>query len=87
MSWTIGSAIISFILSVIAIVANFVDMGAFGDFMVNYSYIFHYVTALGMVTLLLFVDFNTISPGANDNLTVLMRQFALCVCMIGRNRF
>ena len=69
MSWTIGSAIISFILSVIAIVANFVDMGAFGDFMVNYSYIFHYVTALGMVTLLLFVDFNTISPGANDNLT------------------
>ena len=69
MSWTIGGAIVSFILSVIAIVANFVDMGTFGDFMINYSYIFHFVTALGMVTLFMFVDFNTISPGANDNLT------------------
>lgn len=44
-------------------------MGTFGDFMINYSYIFHFVTALGMVTLFMFVDFNTISPGANDNLT------------------
>ena len=69
MSWTIGGAIISFVLSVIAIVANFVDMGAFGEFMTNYSYIFHYVTALGMVTLFVFVDFKTIAPGANDNLT------------------
>lgn len=69
MSWTIGGAIISFVLSVIAIVANFVDMGAFGEFMVTYSYIFHYVTALGMVTLFVFVDFKTIAPGANDNLT------------------
>ena len=57
MSWTIGGAIVSFILSVIAIVANFVDMGTFGDFMINYSYIFHFVTALGMVTLFMFVDF------------------------------
>lgn len=69
MGWAIGSAVISLILSVIAIVANFVDMGSFGDFMVNYSYIFHYVTALGMIPLFLYVDFKTISPGANDNLT------------------
>lgn len=69
MGWTIGGAIISFILAVIAIVANFVDMGAFGDFITNYSYYFHFITALGMVTLFFFVDFKTISPGANDNLT------------------
>lgn len=69
MGATIGGAIISFILSAICIVANFVDMGAFGDFMLTYSYFFHFFTALAMVTLFLFVDFKTISPGANDNLT------------------
>lgn len=69
MGWTIGGAIISFIIAVITIIANFVDMGAFGDFMLNYSYYFHCLTALGMVTLFFFIDFKTISPGANDNLT------------------
>ncbi len=66
---TIGTAFISFIIAIIAIIANFVDMGAFGDFMINYSYYFHCVTALAMIPLLFFVDFKTISPGANDNLT------------------
>jgi hypothetical protein len=69
MGWTIGSAIISVIVAVITIIANFVDMGAFGEFMLNYSYYFHCFTALGMIPLILFVDFKTISPGANDNLT------------------
>lgn len=69
MGWTIGGAIISFVIAVITIIANFVDMGAFGDFMLNYSYYFHCLTALGMVTLFFFIDFKTISPGANDNLT------------------
>lgn len=69
MGWTIGGAIISFIIAIITIIANFADMGAFGDFMLNYSYYFHCFTAIGMVTLFLFVDFKTISPGANDNLT------------------
>lgn len=69
MAWTIVGAIASFVISVVTIIANFVDMGAFGDFMLNYSYFFHFFTALGMVTLFLFVDFKTISPGANDNLT------------------
>ncbi len=69
MGWTIGGAIISFVLAVIAIIAHFVDMGAFGDFITDYSYFFHFLTALAMVTLFLFVDFSTISPGANDNLT------------------
>lgn len=66
---TIGGAVISLILAVITIVANFVDMGKFGDFMLNYSFYFNFFTALMMITLFLFVDFKTISPGANDNLT------------------
>ena len=69
MGWTIGGNIISVILAILTIIANFVDMGAFGDFMLDYSYYFHVLTALAMVTLLFFVDFKTISPGANDNLT------------------
>lgn len=69
MGWAIGSAVISLIISVLTIIANFVDMGAFGEFLINYAYYWHFVTALGMVPLLLFVDFKTISPGANDNLT------------------
>lgn len=69
MGLTIGSAVISVIVAVLAIIANFADMGAFGDFMLNYGFYFHCFTALAMVTLFLFVDFKTISPGANDNLT------------------
>lgn len=69
MGLAIGGGIISFIIALISIIANFVDMGAFGDFMLDYSYYFHFVTAVGMITLFLFVDFKTISPGANDNLT------------------
>ncbi len=69
MGWTIGSAVISFIIGIITIIANFVDMGKFGTFMLDYSYYFHCVTAIGMIFLLFFVDFKTLSPGANDNLT------------------
>lgn len=69
MGGTIGTAIASFVIAVITIIANFVNMGAFGDFMVNYSFYFHCLTALFMITLFFFVDFNTIAPGANDNLT------------------
>lgn len=69
MGGTIGGAVISVIIALITIIANFVDMGAFGDFMLNYSYYFHIITGLFMITLFLFVDFKTISPGANDNLT------------------
>lgn len=69
MAGTIGGAAVSLVLAIITIIANFVDMGAFGDFMINYSYYFHFVTFLFMITLFLFVDFKTISPGANDNLT------------------
>ncbi len=69
MAGTIGTGVVSFVIAVITVIANFVDMGAFGDFLVNYSYYFHILTALFMITLFLFVDFKTVSPGANDNLT------------------
>lgn len=69
MAGTIGTGVVSFVIAVVTIIANFVNMGAFGDFLVNYSYYFHVLTALFMITLFLFVDFKTISPGANDNLT------------------
>lgn len=69
MGGTIGCAFISLVISIIAIIANFVNMGGFGEFITNYSYLFHFITALFMITLLLFIDFKTISPGANDNLT------------------
>lgn len=69
MAGTIGTGVVSFLIAVITVIANFVDMGAFGDFLVNYSYYFHILTALFMITLFLFVDFKTVSPGANDNLT------------------
>ena len=69
MGGTIGGAFISLIIAIVAVIANFVDMGAFGDFMLNYSYYIHIITVLFMITLFLFVDFSTVSPGANDNLT------------------
>ena len=69
MAITIGSLVISAIIAVISVIAGFVDMGAFGDFMTGYSFLFHGVTALAMVTLFFYVDFKTIAPGANDNLT------------------
>jgi hypothetical protein len=69
MAWTIGGLIISAIIAIISTIANFVDMGGFGDFMMMYSYHFHILTALAMVTLFYYVDFKTVSPGANDNLT------------------
>lgn len=70
MAGSIGSAAISLgiaLLTIILAVAK-VDNG-FADFMINYSYYFHFFTMLNMITLFLFVDFKSISPGANDNLT------------------
>ena len=69
MGWAIGGAFISLIVAILAIVANFTDMGAFGAFLLNYSYYIHCLTAVGMIFLFLFIDFKTLSPGANDNLT------------------
>ncbi len=69
MAWAIAGGIISFVVAIVSIIAGLVDMGGFGDFILNYGFYWHIVTALGMVTLFFFVDFKTISPGANDNLT------------------
>ena len=69
MGWAIGGGVLSFVIAVVTIICGIIDKGAFCDWMLNYSYYFHIFTALGMVTLFFFVDFKTISPGANDNLT------------------
>ncbi len=69
MAGAIGGGVLSFVIAVITVAAGVADMGKFGEFMLNYSYYFHILTAVFMVTLYLFVDFKTISPGANDNLT------------------
>ncbi len=67
---TIFLAIISFVIAIVSAVLDGLNVsGAFADFVVNYSYYFHFLTALFMITLFFFVDFKTISPGANDNLT------------------
>lgn len=69
MGGAIGGGILSFIIAVITIICGIADLGAFGSFMLSYSYYFHILTAIFMVGLFLFIDFKTISPGANDNLT------------------
>lgn len=69
MGLSIGTAVISLIAAVISVVAHFVDMGAFGSFMLDYSFYFNALTAASMVLLFTFVNFSRISPGANDNLT------------------
>lgn len=66
MGMTIGGAVISFLLAVAAIIIHFVNDASR---LPEYFYFFHYFTALAMVTLFYFIDFKTISPGANDNLT------------------
>ena len=58
----IGGAIISFIIAMICISAYFVDMGSFGEFMLNYSYYFHILTVIFMIGLFLLLISKTISP-------------------------
>jgi hypothetical protein len=69
MGFTIFSAAISVIVCVLSIIASFKNLGGFGNFLVDYGFYFHMFTVLGMIFLFLFVDFDTVSPGANDNLT------------------
>lgn len=69
MAAPIGTIIASFVIGLVTVIAGIVNMGVFGDFLLEYSYYFHFITAICMVSILLFVDFSTISPGANDNLT------------------
>ena len=69
MAATIGTLAISAVIAIISVIANFVDMGAFGDFMLDWSFHFHLLTAVAIIPLLFYVDFKTVAPGANDNLT------------------
>ena len=70
MAGSIVTGIASFVIAIVSILLQATHVqGAFADFMINYSYYFHFFTLLNMITLFLFVDFKTISPGANDNLT------------------
>ena len=64
-----GCAVISIIIAVICVFASVRDMGDFGNFMLNYSYYFHFLTAFFLLTLYPYINFKLISPGANDNLT------------------
>ncbi len=65
----IGFAMLSVIVCILNVIANFIDMGAFGDFLVKYSYYINVLTLLFMIPLFAFCNFKRISPGANDNLT------------------
>lgn len=69
MAFTIVSGIATFVIALICVIAKFADLGGFGEFIIHYGYYFHFVTLVGMIPLFLFIDFKTISPGANDNLT------------------
>lgn len=69
MVFTIVSGIATFVIAVICVIAKLADLGGFGEFIIHYGYYFHFVTLVAMIPLLLFIDFKTISPGANDNLT------------------
>ncbi len=69
MGGTIATAVLSVVIAVICVICRFTNSGAFGEFMLDYSYYFHIITACFMVTLYWFVNFKRISPGANDNLT------------------
>ena len=64
-----ATVVLSIIIAIIYVIASNRDMGAFGGFMLNYSYYFHFLTVCFMLTLYPLINFKTISPGANDNLT------------------
>lgn len=70
MGMTIGSGAASAAIGTLsAIFAATGKSGKFADFLKDKSYYFHFFTLLNMLTLFAFVDFKTLSPGANDNLT------------------
>ena len=64
-----GTVFLSAVIAILYVIASKTDMGAFGEFMLNYSYYFHFLTVFFMFTLYPLINFKTISPGANDNLT------------------
>lgn len=70
MGATIGSAAVSAVTGAIGTIASLTKTDCpIGKFFAEKWYPFHFFTMLSMFTLHAFIDFNTLSPGANDNLT------------------
>lgn len=70
MGGTIATAVISAATSAVSTVLSLTKSDSkFASFMTDKWYAFHFFTLLNMLTLHAFVDFKTLSPGANDNLT------------------
>lgn len=70
MAGSIVSGAVSAALSTVAAILSAKGVkGKLASFLTDNAYPFHFFTLLNMITLYLFVDFKTIVPGANDNLT------------------
>ena len=63
---SIASAVFAALSTAFAINGN---KSKFAQFLTNKGFLFHFFTIINMITLYLFVDFNRVVPGANDNLT------------------
>ena len=70
MGLTIGTSAVTAVTSALSTVLTLAKAnGRFANFLTEKGYLFHFFTLLNMITLFLFIDFKTLSPGANDNLT------------------
>ncbi len=70
MAGSIVSAIASAVISALSAVLTAKGCkNKFVDFLTDKGFLFHLFTIINMITLYLFVDFNRVVPGANDNLT------------------
>ncbi len=70
MAMTIGSAAVSAVTSTVsAILAAKSSTAPFAKFLTDKGFNFHFFTLVNMLTLYGFINFNVLSPGANDNLT------------------
>ena len=70
MAGSIVSAIASTVIAVLSTVFEATgNKSAFAKFLTDKGFLFHFFSIVNMITLYLFVDFNKVVPGANDNLT------------------
>ncbi|MCD7775283.1 MAG: M28 family metallopeptidase [Clostridiales bacterium] len=70
MGLSIGTAAASAVISALSTVFSLKgSSSAFAKFLLDKGYYFHFFTIVNMLTLYGFINFNVLSPGANDNLT------------------
>ena len=70
MAGSIASSIATAVISAVSVFLTAKGhKGKITDFFTNKGFLFHLFTIINMITLYLFVDFNRVVPGANDNLT------------------